>query len=108
MHAKHETHSLGDKGCEELPSFPLETSSFAFWLNFSFCGMANVGLKAKLLHLPLVLCHQLKPCNIAQLLLSYHPQIDFEEIPLEDIQLELLAFSQIEYIFLPLNSGFSF
>ena len=70
--------------------------------------MTNVGLKAKLLHLPLVHCHHLKPCNIAQLPLSSHPQIDFEEIPLEDIQLELLAFSQIEYIFLTLNSGFSF
>ena len=66
MHAKHETHSLGDKGCEELPSFPLEASFFFYFgLNFPFVVMKNVGLKAKLLHLPLVHCHQLKPCNIA-------------------------------------------
>ena len=35
---KHEAHSLGDKGCEELTSFPLEESSFAFWFSFSFYG----------------------------------------------------------------------
>ena len=38
MHAKHEIHSLGDKGSKEFPSFPLEASSFAFWFNFSFYG----------------------------------------------------------------------
>ena len=81
MHAKRKTHSLGDKGCEELLSFPLEASSFDFNLIFPSEVMTNVGLKAKLLHLPLVHCHQLKPCNIAQFPLSSHPQNDFEEIP---------------------------
>ena len=47
MRAKHETHSLGDKGCEELPSFPLEASSFAFWLNFYFCGNDKCWLESK-------------------------------------------------------------
>ena len=51
-----------------------------FDLVFPFVVMTNVSLNAMLLHLPLVHCHQLKPCSIAQLPLSSHSRNDFEGI----------------------------